>query len=268
MRNDQIFVLLLVILLPMSGCFDGAVGDAEGTDDATDDGSVTEGDGTSTGSATSNQARTWYSSGGVYQQYWDDGQYAGYHYISNGTVVDGSENESYYQYWDNTYRYQGIGNQGQRCLSYWNATESVTGSVECSEWGYPESASDWNLTDCTDNGGEIIWPYTDEVMDQYFSYYSYAPSCMMTFATINSTIGEALMIYEWSGFSISSTCDGVNVYTGASALSGKEYVIAPGTALQCSHELYQTLQYTSDEDRFEDQSIWSIVYAIQDTTVV
>jgi hypothetical protein len=34
MRNDQIFVLLLVILLPMSGCFDGTVGDAEGTDDA------------------------------------------------------------------------------------------------------------------------------------------------------------------------------------------------------------------------------------------
>ena len=32
MRNDQIFVLLLVILLPMSRCFDGAVGDAEGTD--------------------------------------------------------------------------------------------------------------------------------------------------------------------------------------------------------------------------------------------
>ena len=36
MRNDQIFVLLLVILLPMSGCFDGAVGDAEGTDDGSD----------------------------------------------------------------------------------------------------------------------------------------------------------------------------------------------------------------------------------------
>ena len=35
MRNDQIFVLLLVVLLPMSGCFDGAVGDAEATDDET-----------------------------------------------------------------------------------------------------------------------------------------------------------------------------------------------------------------------------------------
>ena len=34
MRNDQIFVLMLVILLPMSGCFDDAVGDAEGTEDS------------------------------------------------------------------------------------------------------------------------------------------------------------------------------------------------------------------------------------------
>jgi hypothetical protein len=90
----------------------------------------------------------------------------------------------------------------------------------------------------------------------------------MAFATINSSVGEALLIYEWSGFSIASTCNGVNVYTSASALSGKEYVIAPGTALECSHEIYQTLQYTYQESRFESQSIWSIVYAIQDTTVV
>jgi hypothetical protein len=33
MRNDQIFVLLLVILLPLSGCFDGAVGDANAEED-------------------------------------------------------------------------------------------------------------------------------------------------------------------------------------------------------------------------------------------
>ena len=36
MKTDRIFVLLLVVMLPMSGCFDDAVGDAEGTDDATD----------------------------------------------------------------------------------------------------------------------------------------------------------------------------------------------------------------------------------------
>ena len=34
MRNDQIFVLLLVVLLPMSGCMDNAVGEVEGTEDA------------------------------------------------------------------------------------------------------------------------------------------------------------------------------------------------------------------------------------------
>ena len=34
MRNDQIFVLLLVVLLPLSGCMDNAVGEVEGTEDA------------------------------------------------------------------------------------------------------------------------------------------------------------------------------------------------------------------------------------------
>ena len=34
MKTDRIFVLLLVVMLPMSGCFDGAVGDAEGSDES------------------------------------------------------------------------------------------------------------------------------------------------------------------------------------------------------------------------------------------
>jgi len=42
MRNDQIFVLLLVVLLPMSGCFDGGgVGEAEGSQDSTDSSGTT-----------------------------------------------------------------------------------------------------------------------------------------------------------------------------------------------------------------------------------
>jgi hypothetical protein len=39
MKIDRVFVLLLVVLLPMTGCFDDAVGDAEGTDD-TDSGTT------------------------------------------------------------------------------------------------------------------------------------------------------------------------------------------------------------------------------------
>ena len=35
MRNDQIFVLMLVVLLPLTGCFDGGgIGDADGQDTA------------------------------------------------------------------------------------------------------------------------------------------------------------------------------------------------------------------------------------------
>lgn len=36
MRNDQIFVLLLVLLLPMTGCFGDVVGDAQADDDDDD----------------------------------------------------------------------------------------------------------------------------------------------------------------------------------------------------------------------------------------
>ena len=39
MRKDQIFVLMLVVLLPLTGCFDGGVGDAEAADD-TDEGTT------------------------------------------------------------------------------------------------------------------------------------------------------------------------------------------------------------------------------------
>jgi len=41
MKTDRIFVLLLVVMLPMSGCFDDAVGDAEGSDDADSEGTAT-----------------------------------------------------------------------------------------------------------------------------------------------------------------------------------------------------------------------------------
>ena len=38
MRNDQIFVLLLVVLLPLTGCFDGGgIGDAEAQDTSSGD---------------------------------------------------------------------------------------------------------------------------------------------------------------------------------------------------------------------------------------
>ena len=40
MRKDQIFVLLLIVLLPLSGCTDGTIGDADAQDSTEEDATV------------------------------------------------------------------------------------------------------------------------------------------------------------------------------------------------------------------------------------
>ena len=269
----NVYALMLALVIVLSGCFGATSDESDAQDSESND---REQNDDSEGMDREDvdrededrQARTWYSSAGIYNTYWNDGQYSGYYSVDgdvlleNGTPINGSHDD------DDDYNYRQISNNGQRCLDFGPYYDSSTGELlgeRCNEWDYPESASDWNVTDCTDNGGEIIW-HADAEENDY--YYRHAPTCKMTFATINSTAGEALLIYEWYGFSIASTCDGVSVSTSSSYLSGKEYVIAPGTALECSHEIYRTLSYTSNQDYFESQSIWSIVYAIQDTTVV
>jgi len=247
MKIDRVFVLLLVVMLPMTGCFDDAVGEADAQGDTSDD---TTDSGTNTGTETS-QSRIWYSSAGSYNDYWNDGQINGY-ISENGTSST-------------------IRDNGERCVAwgpYYNSSTGEYVGEECTEFRRPTSPSDWNLTDCTENNGEVIWPYTDEQYENWNQYYEHAPDCRLHFTTINTSVGQALLIYEWSYFSITSTCDGVSVYTGSGALSGKEYVIAPGTALSCSHELYTISDYTYSEHQIDYQRIWSIVYAVQETTVV
>ena len=50
---------------------------------------------------------------------------------------------------------------------------------------------------------------------------------------------------------------------------GEEYAIVPGSSMSCVHEITytQTYQKSSHAD-INRQSIWSLVYAIQDTVVV
>jgi hypothetical protein len=75
MRNDQIFVLLLVVLLPMSGCFDGGgVGEAEGAQDSTDSSGATVVNHyyNNTTTNANSQEKVWYTSGGTYFSQWND----------------------------------------------------------------------------------------------------------------------------------------------------------------------------------------------------
>ena len=78
MKTDRVFVLLLVVLLPLSGCFDGSTtGDAEGADaadDSSESTAVINNYYNNTTTSSESQERTWYSSGNTYFTYWNDGQ--------------------------------------------------------------------------------------------------------------------------------------------------------------------------------------------------
>ena len=246
MRKDQIFVLLLVVLLPLTGCFGGGgVGEAEGAQDSTsEDGANTNPSDDSPTSPAAVQSRTWFSSGGITDYYWQDGQ-----------NIDSGQ---------------------QRCIDYGPTYDSSTGEYlgeDCRETGYPTEMSDWNLTQCTDNGGTPLWDtrYSGE------SVYRYAPRCLNVFSTINTSAGEALLIYQASGIDLRTTCDGLSTpaeyyiwggYSGSNNYGvTNEYSIVPGSALSCTHELYRTEPYIKSSGN-NWQVMWSLVYAIQDTTVV
>ena len=241
MKTDRVFVLLLVVLLPLSGCFDGSTtGDAEGADAA--DGSsestaVINNYYNNTTTSSESQERTWYSSGTVVDTYWNDGQ----------DVASGS----------------------QRCLEYGPSYDASTGDYlgeECKETGIPSDISDWNGTTCTAAGG-LLMPSTTSGM--FGTSPVWAPDCSILVKTINTNSGEALILYEMHRISITTICSGVNVSPTTYIVSGEEYAIAPGSSMPCVHEITykQTYQKSSYAD-LNKQSIWSVVYAIQDTIVV
>ena len=72
MTTDRLFVILLVMLIPMTGCF-GAVDNADAQDDSSDPIDSNNGG----NSATNSQQRVWYSSGDAIITHWNDGQDVG-----------------------------------------------------------------------------------------------------------------------------------------------------------------------------------------------
>ena len=229
----------------MTGCFDNSVGDVEGAQDSSsEDGSTTSTSDDNSIIPNSSQSRVWYSSGGIIDFYWQDGQ-------NNASGQ-------------------------QRCLDYGPMYDPLTGEYlgeDCRETGYASDASDWNLTQCTDNGGIPLWNDGYSGTDTY----RYAPACVNIVSTINTSAGDALLIYEASGFSLRTTCDGLSTPSdyynwgwgggGNSYAVSNEYRIVAGSALDCTHEIYRTQTYaTSSVNNW--QVMWSVVYAIQDTTVV
>ena len=235
MKTDRVFVLLIVVLLPLSGCFDGTTtGDAEGAEGAEDALSTTIVNNYYNNSTNSNpQEKTWYSSGGTYDNYWDD----------NGVLSH---------------------NDANACKDWGPTYDQDTGEFlgdACRETGYRDAPEQWNGSECTDAGGDIVWPSNVNTNPAY--YYRQAPSCSaIELITINTTPGEALLVYQLSGASMVTTCNGIS--QTQSVPYTLEYRIITGSALDCTHLLTYTMNYGT----YDYQTIWSIVYAIQDVTVV
>ena len=271
MTTDRVFVLLMMVLLMMAGCFEATstteaeeeqdsttgndgtsdnvpndnIDDDTSSDDPVDPSSGLDSDPTNTGTLTNNsQERIWYSSGGVVNSKWTDGDIA----------------------------YNGY----QKCFEYGPLYNSSTGEYigeECKRFGYAQFESDWNTTNCTSIGGTPYWSglgtYETENNGSNNSYnfaYRYAPSCIdIPLVTISTNPGEVLMIYQEERVNWDTTCDGVTFEVYKS--NNVEYEIVEGSSMSCIHELTYSMGYDADLSS-NNPYIWSIVYEIQDSIVV
>ena len=123
-KVNTLLFCLLVITMPLSGCFGGD--DDSSSSDVQSEGTTIVNN--YYNNTTSNsQERIWYSSGDVVNSYWNDGQ--------------------------------DVGSGVARCLEYGPAYDSDTGEYlgeECKETGLPQSSSDWNAPSCTSIGGVLV----------------------------------------------------------------------------------------------------------------
>lgn len=232
MTTDRVFVLLMMVLLMMAGCFEAtSTTEAEEEQDSTSGDDSTDSSTPNGGNtATNSQERIWYSSGNAVNSHWNDGQ----------DVRTGSS----------------------RCLEYGPSYDSNTGEYvgeECKETGYPNEFSDWNNSMCNQRGGVL-------------TNTPNSPRCTVVGTSISTNPGEALLVYEMQEITITSMCNGVlssTIDQVSSYNAGNEYVIVPGSALSCTHEISYE-QYYDELSDYDPNSmkIWSIVYALQDTVVV
>jgi len=253
MKTDRIFVLLLVVLLPLSGCFDGSTtGDAEGADaadDSSESTTVINNYYNNTTTSSDSQERIWYSTGDTYESTWNDGL--------------------------------GVASSYERCMEYGPAYSSENGTYlgeECKRYGLPNKESDWNTTNCTNVGGTPVWSNlatyenSDEDNDPLTNYaYRWAPSCTdIPMLSIQTQPGEALLLYQKFGTGTwTTTCNGVSTSLSTYGLPGgaygNEYYVVQGSSMSCTHEMVRAMSFNHVAPLM---SMWSIVYAIQDVTIV
>ena len=232
----NVYALMLALVIVLSGCFGATSDESDAQDSESNDREQTDDredmDREEEDREEERQARTWFTSGGTFPLKWNE---------------------------DNVSSY------GQYCSEWGHHYSQSTGEIEetyCDAGMQHQGFSDWNTTECTEAGG-VATPHPGN--ERYY------PTCTIEFLTINTSSGQALLIDQFDSISMQTTCDGVTVSSWHS--SGNEFTIVTGSAMDCSHRVYKTIGYddqSSDTENIQNQEedIWSIVYAIQDVTVV
>ena len=119
--------------------------------------------------------------------------------------------------------------------------------------------SSYNMTECTNLGGSMAMHYSIGLGTR--------PVCDIPLITITTQSGQMLVIHEWTGFSLNTTCDGETFAIDGST-STNEWR-APGHAMNCTHDIFIDNVYPTDTSFATDSPVlWSVAYSFRAVTVV
>ena len=120
--------------------------------------------------------------------------------------------------------------------------------------------SSYNFTDCFLLGGSPELTSPGIIGGNYMT-------CDIPLTTITTQSGQMLVIHEWTGFSLNTTCDGETFAIDGST-STNEWR-APGHAMNCTHDIFIDNVYPTDTSFATDSPVlWSVAYSFRAVTVV
>jgi hypothetical protein len=124
--------------------------------------------------------------------------------------------------------------------------------------------SSYNFTECFTLGG------SPEIVNSPTIFISYM-ACDIPLTTITTQSGQMLVIHEWTGFNVNTTCDGEGIYQSSStSITNYGEWRAPGHAMDCIHDIFINNVAPTDFIYANTPSpvLWSVAYSYRAVTVV
>ena len=125
--------------------------------------------------------------------------------------------------------------------------------------------SSYNFTDCFLLGGSPELTSPGIIGGNYMT-------CDIPLTTITTQSGQMLVIHEWTGFHVNSTCNGETITQATVSISFTTHGEwrAPGHAMDCTHDIFINNVAPTDYIYASTHSpvFWSVAYSFHAVTVV